>query len=86
MTTQIVRIRVGATVSQDFGVGRWPATKSGEDVDPDMEFEAEWTGKYWDCRADGFGLKEGGGYGNGSIFAFGMDAVEVVRALDEALK
>lgn len=75
-----VRIKVGALVSQDFGYGRWPATKSGEDVSPDMEFDAEWTGEWWDCMADGFGrrawLGEGGGYGNGSIFVHDINGVE----------
>lgn len=74
-----VRINVGALVSQDQGVGRWPANAAGDDVDPDMEFDAEWNGRWWDCRADGYGrrswLGEGGGYGNGSIFVFAIDGV-----------
>ncbi len=82
-----VRINVGARVSQDMAFGRWPATRVGGDIDPGMEFDAEWNAGvgYWDCRADGYGrrtwLGEGGGYGNGSIFAFGRDSVTL---LDDA--
>lgn len=79
-----VRIKVGTTVAQDHGIGKWPATKAGDDVDPNMEFDAEWNGKFWDCRADGYGRRswkgETGGYGNGSIFAFGEDGVEVLTS------
>ena len=76
-----VRINVGALVSQDHGVGRWP----GDDVDADMEFDAEWNGRWWDCRADGFGRLasrgEPGGYGNGSIFVHDHEGVTL---LDDA--
>ena len=82
-TVRRVRIKVGSLISQDHGVGRWPATQSGQDVRDDMEFDAEWTGKWWDCRADDFGrrawLGEGGGYGNGSIFVHALDGVELVE-------
>lgn len=79
-----VRINLGARVAQDRAFGRWPATRAGEDVDPDMVFDAEWNARfgYWDCRADGYGrrnwLGEEGGYGNGSIFAFGRDSVTLL--------
>ena len=78
-----VRIKVGAIVSQDHAFGRWPATRAGGDVDPDMVFDAEYSGAgYWECRADGHGRRswmgEEGGYGNGSIYAFGDDAVTVL--------
>jgi hypothetical protein len=82
-----VRINVGAAVAQDMAFGRWPATRAGGDVDPDMVFDAEWNAGvgYWDCRADGYGRRtwkgEAGGYGNGSIFAFGRDSVTL---LDDA--
>jgi hypothetical protein len=79
MKTRRVRINIGALVGQDFGTGKWPATAAGEDVDPDMEFDAEWTGEWWDCRADGFGRRswrgEAGAYGNGSIFVFDINGV-----------
>lgn len=74
-----VIINVGAPVSQDHGFGKWPSTKSGEEVDPDMVFDAEWTGRWWECRADGFGrqswLGETGGYGNGSICVHDINGV-----------
>jgi hypothetical protein len=79
-----VRINVGAAVAQDMAFGRWPATRAGSDIDPSMVFDAEWHAgvEYWDCRADGYGrrswLGEGGGYGNGSIFALGRDSVTLV--------
>ncbi len=73
------RIKEGAFITQDFGSGRWPATKSGADVDPDMEFECEWKGSFWDCRADGYGMLrsrgEAGEYGNGSIFVHECEGV-----------
>ena len=81
--TKRVRIKVGSFVSQDRATGHWPGTASGVDADPNMIFNAKWTGKHWDCRADGFGarkyLGEEGGYGNGSIFAFGIDSVEIIN-------
>jgi hypothetical protein len=44
-----------------------------------MEFDADWNGRWWDCRADGFGrrtwLGETGGYGNGSIFVHDINGV-----------
>lgn len=80
--TTKVRIKPGTTVAQDHMVGKWPTTRSGDNIDTNMEFDAEWNGIYWDCRADGYGRKswdgELGGYGNGSIFAFGKDGVEVL--------
>jgi hypothetical protein len=80
-----VRINRGALVSQDRGIGRWPATSAGEATDPDMVFDAEWSGRWWDCRADGFGRLrsrgETGGYGNGSIFVHSRDGVTVVDEL-----
>lgn len=73
------RIKVGAFITQDFGGRRWPATKSGADVDPDMEFDCEWKGSFWDCRADGYGMLrsrgEAGEYGNGSIFVHEREGV-----------
>jgi hypothetical protein len=77
-----VRINTDALVSQDRSIGRWPATASGAKIDPDMEFDAEWTGRWWDCRADGYGRRswkgEAGGYGNGSIFVYSRDGVTIV--------
>ena len=77
-----VRIIPGSLVSQDFGIGRWPATKAGDPIDPDMEFDAEWNFNHWECRSDGYGrrtwLGESGGYGNGSISVHQQDGVEFV--------
>lgn len=77
-----VRIKTGATVSQDCKIGMWPATASGDDIDPDMEFDAEWRGSWWDCRADGYGRRswygERGGYGNGSIFVHDRNGVTLL--------
>lgn len=74
-----VRISVGALVSQDCAFGTWPATADGPDVDPSIIFDAEWMGRWWDCRTNGYGrrswLGETGGYGNGSIFAYDIDSV-----------
>ena len=79
-----VRINVGARCGQDHAFGRWPATRSGEDVDPNMVFDADWRYNHWECRSDGFGrrtwLGESGGYGNGAISVFGRDGVTVLTA------
>ena len=75
-----VRIKSGSLVSQDHGIGRWPATRAGDPIDPGMEFDAEWNFNHWECRADGYGRRswkgEEGGYGNGSIFVHDRDGVE----------
>ena len=79
------RIKVGTGVMQDHGFGKWPATKAGDNVDPDMEFQCEWTGIFWDCRADGHGFLRGRGdigeYGNGSICVRDKDGVIEVTDL-----
>jgi len=76
------RINAGVLVAQDFGCGRWPATKAGENVDPEMVFDVEWMGTFWECRADGFGrrtwLGEHGGYGNGAIFVFDRNGLTLL--------
>lgn len=70
------KIKIGAIVSQDHGIGRWPATRSGDNVNPEMIFEVEWRGSFWDCRADGYGFHAPRGqYGNGSIFVHDKDGV-----------
>lgn len=70
------KIKVGALISQDRGIGRWPAQRSGEPIDQDMVFEIEWRGTFWDCRADGYGFfSPRGDYGNGSIFVHDKDGV-----------
>lgn len=84
------RIKRGAGIMQDRCFGKWPnclpprSEYAGEKYryeakDPDMVFDVEWTGRYWDCKADGYGMLrvrgEGGEYGNGSIFVHGYDDV-----------
>jgi hypothetical protein len=77
-----VRIKVGSMVVQDYACGQWPANRAGADIDPETVFDAEWNGKYWECRADGYGRQswkgEVGGYGNGSIFVCRRDGVTAV--------
>lgn len=87
------KIKIGASISQDFGYGKWPQCKpvKGQTVDPDTVFDAKWnaSGKYWDCRADGFGAMESNGikgtYGNGSIFVFEKNGVEEVLSNGKTL-
>jgi hypothetical protein len=73
------RIKVGALITQDFATGRWPAARIGTDTDPDIEFECEWKGSFWECIADGYGMLrscgDAGEYGNGSIFVHDVDGV-----------
>jgi hypothetical protein len=71
-----VQIKKGALISQDRATGYWPATRSGEDVDPKMEFIGTWNGRLWDCVAEGFGAR--GSYGNGSIFVHKYNGVRVI--------
>ena len=89
--TQIVRIKDGAYIGQDRSFSHWPIClppssewkDDGENPyrakDPDMLFCARWTGNMWKCVADGYGdLSKEGCYGNGSIFVFSYDGVEIV--------
>jgi hypothetical protein len=77
------RIRVGASIMQDRAFGNWPECRppKGRVVDPDMIFEVTWNGRYWDCRANGFGQITVGAldqYGNGSIFVNDFNGVLLV--------
>jgi len=83
------KIKRGAAISHDFRVWYWPECASsaeeyeGEEYkyeakNPDMVFDVEWTGRYWECKADLYGSDVPGRYGNGSIFVFGKDNVEIV--------
>lgn len=73
-----VRIKHGASIFQDFQSRTWPQITEN----PDIEFTAEWNGRYWDCRADGYGhltsRGDTGDYGNGSILVHGYDNVEII--------
>jgi hypothetical protein len=97
-TTTRGRIVVGAEIFQDHHFGRWPACcppaseYTGEEYqycakDSDMIFDVVWTGRYWDCKADGYGYLrsqgEDGEYGNGSIFVSKFDGVVLVNETDE---
>jgi hypothetical protein len=77
-----VRINVGATVGQDLDYNRWPITRSGQVVDPAMVFDAEWNGRHWECRANGFGRRTRVGlpseYGNGALYVFCRDSVTLL--------
>lgn len=87
------KIKVGSHISQDFGSFYWPECKPprteyvGEDYeyeakDPDMIFDVEWSGRWWDCCAEGYGYpssETNNHYGNGSIFAFGEDSIEIIE-------
>jgi hypothetical protein len=75
MSSVKVRINEGTTVSMDFGVSNWPHLPGGM-ADVDMVFEANWNGKWWDCRADGYGNP--GKYGSGSIYVHSLDGVRSV--------
>lgn len=83
-----VRIKKGSPIFHDFAFGKWPACKPPSDEYdngayeyitkfPDAFFDAEWTGKYWNCIRDGYGSKNN--YGNGSIFVYEKDGVEILH-------
>lgn len=71
-----VKIKVGALISQDFHVMRWPECFPPDDerADPNMVFYAKWTGQWWDCVRPGYG-ELGGNYGSGSIFVHDKNGV-----------
>lgn len=88
-----VRIKIGAPIFHDYFVGKWPQCKPPKSEGstlrvtefPDKIFDAEWkSGRYWDCRADGYGYMQSKGdageYGNGSIFVHDYDGVEFIDA------
>jgi hypothetical protein len=94
--TMRVKIKKGAPLIQNNRAGIWPfccppdSEYAGEEYkyvakNPDMEFEARWTGQYWRCKANGYGsLKiygDTGEYGNGSIFVYAFDGVEILQDL-----
>lgn len=65
------RILLNSKVMQDFCFGLWPATASGEEINPNQIFYVEVDQKAsrfkYKCTAPGFGQK--GNYGNGAIDA-----------------
>jgi len=87
------RIVEGAGIFQDHRFGEWPqccpprSEYEGDEYqycakDPDMVFDVEWNGRYWNCKADGYGYLrsrgESGEYGSGSILVQEFDGVELV--------
>lgn len=91
------RIRVGHTVAHDFRLWTWPeccppkSEYAGEDYryrakNPDMVFDVVWDGRWWHCKADGYGelrtfdwLKGEDHYGAGKILILNdFEAVELV--------
>jgi hypothetical protein len=66
------QIRIGGSIGQDFGYGRWPTCKApksegggNQAKDPEMVFNATMEGDWFDLTAIGYG--EQPDYGNGSI-------------------
>lgn len=90
-----VRIKEGTLIFQDHHSSEWPycfppkSEYEGEEYqhiakNPDMEFDGEWNGRCWYCKADGYGYLKScgdiGEYGNGGIFVTGLDGVEILNA------
>jgi len=77
-----VKIKDGAFISHDFGYFNWPNCRPPKEIKAniDYEFDAEWTGRYWDCKRPGYGIINdcNDAYGNGSIFVFNKeDVIEI---------
>lgn len=87
------RIKLGASLTHDHRCGYWPncippySEYKGEEYqyqakDPNMVFSVEWNGRFWKCKADGYGhIKSRGDigeYGNGSILVSGFNNVEIL--------
>ena len=70
-----VKIKVGALISQDFRVLRWPECfpPGDEQLNPNLVFYAKWNGRWWDCIRSGYGII--GDYGSGSIFVHEKNGV-----------
>ena len=87
------RIKIGAKIHQDRHFLTWPdclPPKKKPVVDPEMVFYVTWVrsgnGGHWDCVAPGYGqlgTGNSGDYGNGSIFVYDKDGVELVDSLEE---
>jgi len=83
-----IRIKEGARIFQDFYFLRWPNCKppQKEYKDekyqfktkyPDAVFNAIKKDRYWDCWREGYGDRKD--YGNGSIFVYDINEVEIVE-------
>ena len=111
--TQFVRIKLGSGIFQDHCWGSWPnclpsVTESLSQEQfkyttrsPNRVFIGNFVdkgGKYWDCKARGYGFSittnnvngviinekdfGSGQYGNGSMSVYGKDSVEIVTYQD----
>lgn len=75
------RIKVGARCGQDFSWFRWPHAHP-EPLDAAMVFQVRRQGDAWDAAADGYGFgvtgRPAGKYGNGGIYVYGVNSVELL--------
>ncbi len=96
----VCRIKEGASIFQDHHFDKWPGCKppakeyegdpyQRQAKNPAMLFEARWNGRYWECKADGYGHlrsnKDPGDYGNGSILVHGFSNVDIIEVLSGEL-
>ena len=87
------RIKVGTKILQDKRFLTWPdclPPRKNPDVDPEMVFYVIWVssgnGGHWDCVAPGYGQLGTGNtdnYGNGSIYVYDKEGVELVDSSEE---
>ena len=87
------RIKVGTKIHQDRHFVTWPdclPPRKNPVVDPEMVFYVTWVssgnGGYWDCVAPGYGQLGTGNtdnYGNGSIYVYDKEGVELVDSSEE---
>ena len=87
------RIKIGAKIYQDKRFLTWPdclPPRKNRVVDPEMVFFVTWVssgnGGYWDCVAPGYGQLGTGdtdNYGNGSIYVYDKEGVELVDSSEE---
>lgn len=76
------KIKVGARIGIDHCTGKWPNNGRDTEPNPDLVFDIKLIDdRYWECTAFGYGKHEGlGAYGNGSVFVFDLDGVEINNA------
>ncbi len=87
------RIKIGTKILQDRHFVTWPdclPPQKNPVVDPEMVFYVTWVssgnGGYWDCVAPGYGQLGTGNtdnYGNGSIYVYDKEGVELVDSSEE---
>ena len=89
----LIRIKKGTSIFQDMTYSSWPECKPPQSEYkndkwkrktkfPNALFTAIKKNGYWDCKRDGYGhLKSRGDlgeYGNGSIFVYNKDGVDII--------